>query len=254
MVQPTLAFVCELDVRRLTELFADSSVTDDLRRLQARVLLMLSDYSVERAQVVRQLNDAGVPVVAIPLVSADDGYYFTPDNVPQAYASYERFKAWTTEHGLIWNGLGLDIEPEASFLQQIMQNPWGLLPVAVSRLQDTARPERGRSAYATLVDRIHADGWSVENYQMPFIADERRAGSTLLQRLFGLVDVATDREVWMHYNSFMRGLGPVLCGRGSCRGCAPSTGLRPHPRSTYGWRTCFASRYEACCARACIRG
>ena len=54
-----------------------------------------------------------------------------------------------------------------------------------------------------------ADGWRVENYQFPLIADERRAGSALLQRL-ALVDVATDREVWMLYSSFLRALGPGL--------------------------------------------
>ncbi len=38
---------------------------------------MLSDLSPERAAVVRQLNGAGIPVVAIPLLPFDEGYYFT---------------------------------------------------------------------------------------------------------------------------------------------------------------------------------
>jgi hypothetical protein len=59
------------------------------------------------------------------------------------------------------------------------------------------------------VEQIRADGWQVKNYQFPLIADERRAGSALLQRL-ALVDVATDREVWMLYSSFLRTLGPGL--------------------------------------------
>jgi hypothetical protein len=59
------------------------------------------------------------------------------------------------------------------------------------------------------VARIRADGWSVENYQFPLIADERWAKSDLLQRL-ALVDVNTDREVWMLYSSFMRRIGPGL--------------------------------------------
>jgi hypothetical protein len=210
MQQPNLSFVCELDAARLTTLFADSSVIDDLKALDARVLLALSDYSAERAQVVQQLNRAGVPIVAIPLVSPDNGYYFTPDNVPQAYASYNQFKTWTATHGLLWDGIGLDIEPEADFFFGIARNPWGLVPMLLSRVRDTTRPARGRAAYGALVDRIHTDGWTVENYQMPLMADERRVGSTLLQRLFGLVDVPTDREVWMHYNSFMRGIGPAL--------------------------------------------
>ena len=62
-------------------------------------------------------------------------------------------------------------------------------------------------AYAGLVARIRADGWQVENCQFPLIADERRAGSDLLQRLAGLVEVTTDREVCMLYSSFLRSVG-----------------------------------------------
>jgi hypothetical protein len=210
MQPPTLTFVCELDVARLTRLFDDPSVLADLRALRARVLLMLSDYHPERARVAQQLNAAGIPVVGVPLVPADRGYYFTPENVPQARASYQRFTEWTAEHGLAWDAVGLDIEPDASVYWQIIRNPWGLARLLAPRLADTSRPARAQAAYAALVERIHADGWTVENYQMPLLADERRAGSTLLQRVLGLVDVRTDREVWMQYNSFMRGLGPGL--------------------------------------------
>jgi hypothetical protein len=210
MRQPELTFVCELDVPRLTVLFADPSVMEDLRTLRARVLVMLSDYHPDRAAAVHKLNRAGVPVVGVPLVPADQGYYFTPDNIPQAQASYDRFTAWTVEHGLAWDAVGLDIEPDAAVYWQIIRNPWGLVGLLAPRLIDRQRPVRARAAYAELVDRIHADGWAVENYQMPVIADERRVGSSLLQRLLGLVDLRTDREVWMQYTSFLRGLGPGL--------------------------------------------
>jgi hypothetical protein len=73
----------------------------------------------------------------------------------------------------------------------------GLIGLLASRLANTERPRHARAIYAALIERIHADGWKIENYQFPLIADERRAGSTLLQRLLGLVDVRTDREVWM---------------------------------------------------------
>ena len=79
----------------------------------------------------------------------------------------------------------------------------------VPRLADRARPARTKAAYQQLLNRIRADGWQMENYQFPLIADERQAGSTMLQRL-ALVDVATDREVWMLYSSFLRALGPGL--------------------------------------------
>lgn len=90
-----------------------------------------------------------------------------------------------------------------------MNNPWGLVPMLAPRMAGRGRPARARAAYRALVEQIRADGWPVENYQFPLIADERRTGSTVLQRL-ALVDVATDREVWMLYSSFMRPLGPGL--------------------------------------------
>lgn len=92
-----------------------------------------------------------------------------------------------------------------------MDNPWRLPALLLPRLRDRERPGRARAAYTALVERIHADGYRVENYQFPLIADERWATSTLLQRLLGLVDVRTDREVWMLYTSVFPGsIGPGL--------------------------------------------
>jgi hypothetical protein len=145
MQPPTLSFACELDAPRLTALFDDPSVLADLQALRARVVLMLSDYSGDRAGVVGMLNGAGIPVVGVPLLPDDQGYYFTPDNVPQARASYTRFTEWTKEHGLRWDGVGLDIEPDVAVYWQVIRNPWGLVRVLAPRLADTARPARGRT-------------------------------------------------------------------------------------------------------------
>lgn len=205
-----LTFACELDAVRLTALVADATVLEALRRLGARVTLMLSDFSPARADAVRALNAARIPVVGIPLMPYEDGYYFTIDNASRALARYDEWRSWTARHGLVWAGVGLDIEPEARVYEQIMRNPWGLLPMLGPRLFTGRLLREAQVAYTALVERIRADGYRVENYQFPLITDERRAGSTLLQRLLGLVDVATDREVWMLYSSVMRRIGPAL--------------------------------------------
>jgi hypothetical protein len=205
---PRLSFACELGSARLVDLFADPAVVDDLLALRARVALMCSDFSDQRAVVVRRLNTAGVPVTGIPLVPLAEGYYFTAGNADRAAGSCQEFTAWTRRHELVWDGVGLDIEPDARIFLQIADGPWRLVPMLAPRLLDRARPARSKAAYRELVDRVRADGWRVENYQFPLIADERRAGSALLQRL-ALVDVATDCEVWMLYSSFLRALGPV---------------------------------------------
>ena len=125
MQPPRLTFACELDAARLTTLVADRTVLTDLQALRARVALMLSDLSPERAAAVRQLTASGIPVVAIPLVPAEEGYYFTAENAPRAVERYEQWKAWTAEYDLAWDGVGLDIEPDARFYLQIMENPRG---------------------------------------------------------------------------------------------------------------------------------
>jgi len=112
-VQPKLTFACELDPDRLAALFAGQSVIQDLLALRARVALMLSDFTDKRAEVVRRLNSAGIPVVAIPLLPLAQGYYFTADNTDQAARRYEEWQTWTRTHDLAWDGVGLDIEPDA---------------------------------------------------------------------------------------------------------------------------------------------
>jgi hypothetical protein len=76
---------------------------------------MLSNYRPERTVVVKELNAAGVPVTAIPILPHEEGYYFTIDNAQRAQERYEEWKAWTAEQVLMWEGVGLDIEPEALF-------------------------------------------------------------------------------------------------------------------------------------------
>ncbi len=129
--------------------------------------------------MVHRLNDEGVPVLAIPLLSFDEGYYFTADNFLRAAERYREWKAWTDEQRLAWDAVGLDIEPDIRLFQQVAGNPWGLVPMLLPRIYRWDRPRRAAVAYAGLVARIRADGWQVENYQFPLIADERRAGSDL---------------------------------------------------------------------------
>jgi hypothetical protein len=210
MPRPRLTFACELRSERLDDLFADRSVIAGLRALNSRVALACTAFTPERAGVVRRLNDEGVAVLAIPLLSFDEGYYFTADNFLRAAERYQEWKAWTEEQRLVWDAVGLDIEPDIRLFQQAAGNPWGLVPMLLPRIYRRDRPRRAAVAYARLVARIRADGWQVENYQFPLIADERRAGSDLLQRLAGLVEVTTDREIWMLYSSFLRSVGPGM--------------------------------------------
>jgi hypothetical protein len=215
MALPRLTFFCELASEPLQDLFGKGGkenrrLVNDLQKLHANVSLGIVDLTPERAEVVQRLNQAGVPVIAWLLLPKDEGYWFNLDNAPQAAARYASFKTWTEENGLRWDAIGVDIEPDIGELSQFSRGDLTLLPRVVKRLFSRRRLVEGRTAYQELITQIHADGWQVESYQFPVIADERLVHSTLLQRGVGLVDLAVDREVWMMYTSFMRPNGAGL--------------------------------------------
>ena len=210
MHKPELTFYCELDSQALKTLFEDRFVIDDLKVLNARLSLGILDFSVERAQVVQRLNKVGVPVVAWLLLPKEEGYWFNLDNYEQATARYEAFKVWTAEKSLAWAGIGLDIEPDINQVQDLKAKPLQLLPEVFKRLVNGQRVKKAQAAYKALVEQIRANGYLVEAYHLPLIVDERKAKSTVLQRVGGLVDLETDREVLMLYSSFLRPHGHTV--------------------------------------------
>jgi hypothetical protein len=203
MARPRLSFFCELEVGPLDGLF-NEVVVQRLVALKATLCLGVIDLSPERAAVVRRLNRAGVPVVAWLLLPKDQGYWFNARNAPHALDRFEQFIQWTAEQDLSWSGIGLDIEPDIRDLAAFGTNRWRTILKLLPRLFHFRQMRRARTAYRAMIALIHSCGYPVESYQFPQIADERRVGSTVLQRLAGVVDIPVDREVWMLYTSFLR--------------------------------------------------
>lgn len=206
----SLTFFCELDGKALKELFSDTTVTDRLRALGARVSLGIVDFSDDRAAVVRRLNAAGVPVIAWQLLPWEQGYWYHLCNAVQASERYEEFLAWTERRGLQWAGIGVDIEPDIAEIQQLLTHKSRLIRTVLKRGCGKKRHSEARAAYHALVRRMRAGGYPVHSYEFPFMVDDQRAGSTLLQRIFGVTDVPSDRRVLMIYSSFFRPYGSAV--------------------------------------------
>ena len=208
MARPRLTFACELETDALQTLFANSAMMDDLIALEASVALGLLDLTPERVAVVHHLNQAAIPLIAWQLLHEDAGYWFNAGNARQAVARYSDFRGWTDEHGLQWAGVALDIEPDMREVRMLACKRWRQLLPRVLRLAfDSEKLRRAQAEYRGLVARMRADGYHVDSYVLPVMLDERRAGSTLLQRLAGLVDLPADRETPMLYSSFLRPVG-----------------------------------------------
>lgn len=204
--RPELIFACDRQTSELSALFAPALI-DDLRQLKAGVALSTEDLSPERARVVRMLNAAGIPMIAWIALPRDQGYYVNARNARETTARFEDFDRWTRSNTLHWQAVGLDIEPTLSDYGSITGNRLHLLSLALGRAFDSNRVVRARRAYTALIHEMHSRGYVVETYQLPLIADERRAGTTLLERLFGIVDVRGDQEALMLYTSFNHPVG-----------------------------------------------
>jgi hypothetical protein len=180
-------------------------VIDDLKALNATLSLGILDFSKPRAELVKRLNKAGVPVIAWILLPEEEGYWFNIDNHDKAAARYVDFKAWTTEHGLEWAGVGLDIEMDINECASPSSGgKTGPLPNGCSQ---NSSIKSGLPAHSGLSSPGRPDPcrWLPGGeLSAPLITDERRARATVLQRALGLVDLASDREVLMLYSSFLR--------------------------------------------------
>lgn len=204
MTSPLINFACELDTRALQALLTDQTVIADLQALQASLTLGIFDYSPERAQVVRQLNQEGILVVAWLLLPIEQGYWFHQENAIQALARYRDFKSWTEENNLNWDGVRLDIQPDIHEMQRWLVEKWRTIPYMLKRSFKWKTFRSARRIFRYLINEVHSDGYRVDIYQYPFIIDERKAESTLIQRATGILDLPADREVLMLYSSFVR--------------------------------------------------
>jgi len=207
---PNLTFFCELEAPALQALFSTSGLIEKITQLNAGISLGLIDLSPERAEVVKRLNTAGIPVHAWLLLPMDQGYWFNMDNPVQAVARYQDFREWTQQNGLAWQAVGIDIEPDIRVLQTFRKGIAAGMRVLLNRFRLPSRSASASKIYKKLIQTIKADGYLVESYQLPIIIDERLAGSSLIQLLVGIVNLQVDLEILMLYSSFFRPYGEAL--------------------------------------------
>lgn len=196
-----LTFFCELPSDRLQQLFADGQVATLLARHACGVSMAMLDLTPDRAEVVRNLQGIGVPVTAWLLLEQSDGYWLTLDNVQLAQARWHAVRAWAEQHRLKFAAVGLDIEAPHDDAVALMESPMLTLARLAWLRRTRSEHREALAACERLVQTIRADVGLVETYQFPFIADERAAQSSLLQRVLGIADVRADREVLMLYRS-----------------------------------------------------
>jgi hypothetical protein len=201
-VPPKLTFFCEVDPVNIP-LLSDQAVISALTTLNATVSVTIRDFSVERANYIRLLNQHNITASAWLAVDYSEGYWANINNAPQFVAAYSQFKSWTQQYGLKWDAVGLDLEVDFREVAPLAQGDLTpFITAATNRLINPQQLSDAKAVYTALANQIRADGFRVESYIFPFIYDERRANSQLLELLIGLVDVtAVDNEIPLLYTS-----------------------------------------------------
>ena len=201
--KPTLSFFNEMGGKEVKALFADTTLIPTLQQLHAEIRMGIIDLTPERAAVVRQLNKAGITVVAWLLLPKEKGYWFDSRNGDAAIERYKEVKKWSDKNGLLFKGIGLDLELDYNDVILLKQHKWKLLGKLIGRLYDKKSVTEGKEKYQSLVNMIRKDGYPVESYYVPFIRYEAQSGKTSLEQLTGFLDITTDKDIPMLYTSFM---------------------------------------------------
>jgi uncharacterized membrane protein len=177
--------------------------------MKVAIRIGLHDFSPERTQTIQKLNKAGIPLVAWLLLPEKDGYWFNMHNGEKAEIRYNNFIKWTSDNNLIWAGIGLDLEPDMNDEKLALSHPWILAWKVYKRLYDNKSVRDGKQLYHSLIAKMKADGYSVENYIIPFVYEERARKTSSVQKLLGIVDIETDKEIPMLYTSAMGNPGII---------------------------------------------
>jgi hypothetical protein len=199
--RPQLIFFTALDGPQFEHLLSETRLLEELNAGSYSLAFAVTDRSAATITALRTLNHHGIPLIAWLLLPASEGHWLNLQNYPQAIEIYRSFRSWAAEHRLQFAAVGLDIEPPGG--EEKLMQQWSLRDI--SRRFWIARENvlypAARAAYTDLIAEIHHDGYEVHSYQLPLIADDRRAGTTTIQRALDIVDLPADVEVLTCYSS-----------------------------------------------------
>lgn len=203
--RPRLTFFAELPAAALAAVLASRhgprSALDLLADRQAGLAVAMLDLSDQRAALMRRAAQRGVAVTAWLVLPEHHGYWLTADNAHLAHDRWREVRDWAAHHQIALAAIGLDIEAPHDDSVALVRTPIRALLQLAARRRPDGDVRAAAAAYQALVDEVRGAGLRCETYQFPFAVDERQAGSVLLQRTLGTVDVAGDTEVRMLYRS-----------------------------------------------------
>ncbi|HEU5085872.1 MAG TPA: hypothetical protein VFT99_00455, partial [Roseiflexaceae bacterium] len=193
--RPQLIFFTELDASALLAALERPGTLALLGELDAGVALALTSLDERYARIARLLQAHGITTIAWLCLPLQEGFALNLTNYPRVLERYHDFHEWAQTYNVRLHSIGFSIEPPAD------SNDWSLWRAAhgfahgLWLARDNALYPSAHNAYVALLARVRHDGYDVHAYQLPLIADDRRAGTTLVQRALDIVDLPVDVDV-----------------------------------------------------------
>lgn len=200
--KPSLTFFSQVPTTELETIYGDTLRLQQLKALNATICLGILDFSEKRAEIVKRLQEWGIPVRAQFMMGAEDNHRLTYRNVAKAQKRYEDFKQWVTEYQLSFKVISLEISPLLSDIEKLEEGQWELFFETYQRLDDSQVIVNARDGLRHLVSSMKANGYVVESFIYPFVLDAQQSGSEAFQKITGLLDVQANRKIPMFYSSY----------------------------------------------------
>lgn len=192
---PALIFFSEPGHRRLAATLELPGVIAALQASHAGVALAITSLDEPTLALVRRLADAGISLIAWLCIPGDEGFGLNLTNYPHAMVRYQELVGWAHTNRVQFEAIGLAIEPPSDIVDW---HPWRAVRNLARGLwlaRDNALFPAAQQSFHELLATIRHDGYAIHTYQLPLIADDRRAGTTLLQRAFDIIDLPSDLDV-----------------------------------------------------------
>jgi hypothetical protein len=194
--RPQLFFFSELAAgESLLGLLEQPGVLDTLAVCGAGVALALTSLDDERAAVAQALARRGIPCVAWICLPEEEGFALNLANYPRALARYEAMREWAQAYNLQFAAVGLAIEPPSDAADWSSWRALRNMARGIWLARDNALYPAARAAYLELIATMRRDGYEIHTYQLPFVADDRWADATLMQRALDILDLPSDVDV-----------------------------------------------------------
>ena len=195
--RPRLILSTDLAGQDLLATLRTPGLLDLLAAYSYGVALPLAQLDDSAAAAARLLNQHGVAAIACLRLSPEEGFTFNLQNYPLALGCYQDFHTWARRHGLRFEAIGLSIEPPLQDVADARQRRARALARRFWLAHENILYPSAQAAYSELIVVMHLDGYEVHTFQMPVIADDRRAGTTLIQRALDIVELPADLDVLM---------------------------------------------------------